>query len=309
MIVHALKTNVETLATCRPEPRYGAGELPVEYTPLNPRTLRAAEQFGPLVFQISRSSHNHHLEFISRCIGREPARNSDRLYAFEFWPLPRVMSQWRFGRLNEVISVRAERHVHFWPAAEEPLWGETTVRSVTVKNGLCFGFFDSVTKTTGGGICMTAEDVLLLANGCDSDALREAVSQVSKSGTFISAPDRASLLGSWPLQMRYAWPVTKWKNNIHTDVYAQMLGYQRGLVEGPGVADVVHAVDSARFGTGLQFRLSWKYLAPLYESTAVAVVSAPSSNADLRRYSVCEFPARLTATCRVLLQVELESSR
>jgi len=203
--------------------------------------------------------------------------------------------------------VRAERFVQFRPAAEEQLFGETIVRSVRVKHGLCFGFFESVTKTARGDVCMTAEDVLLLANGCDPDALREAISQASKSRVSVSVADRSSLLGSWSLCMRYAWPDSKWKNNIHTDVYAQSLGYKRGLVEGPGVADVVYMLNGVRIGVPQKFKLSWKYLAPLYDGTAVALVSAQQSDTGVRRFSICEIPVQYPATCRVLLEIELEA--
>lgn len=293
-------------------PKYGRGELPIEYTPLTEHSLKSGDRFGPLAFQISDSSHKHHLEFIAKCVGEGAAVvGSDSLYPFEFWPLPRVLSQWRFGRLNEVISVRAQRTVMVCPKADQRLLGQTSVRSVTMQNGLCFGFFQSITKLPNGDPCMTAEDVLLLVNGCDPDKLREIVAQAVANMSLISVTDQEltdqkSFLKSWSLRMRYTWPQTKWKNNIHTDVYARALGYERALVEGPGVADVVYAYDAARFGLPQKFRLSWKYLAPLYETTKVLLARQRSSNEKSRRYSVCEFPSRIPPNYRALLDVALE---
>ncbi|MCI0560215.1 MAG: hypothetical protein MN733_17140, partial [Nitrososphaera sp.] len=127
-------------------PKFGPGELPVEYTPLNEQTLKARDRFGPVSYLVSAASHEHHAEFINRCSDANSSVDSCQLYPFEFWPLPRVMSQWRFGRLNEVISVRARRTVVFRPKVNHKLIGETVVRSVAKQGGLCFGFFESTTQ-------------------------------------------------------------------------------------------------------------------------------------------------------------------
>lgn len=48
-------------------PKFGPGELPVKYTPLNEQTLKARDRFGPVSFLVSAASHEHHAEFINRC--------------------------------------------------------------------------------------------------------------------------------------------------------------------------------------------------------------------------------------------------
>jgi len=287
-------------------PKFGPGELPVEYTPINDRVLKRGDRFGSLSFQISLSSHQHHLEYITRCNTGRLTTGTPNLYPFEFWPLPRVMSQWRFGRLNEVISIRADRIIQVRPQTDQKLAGETIVKSVAKRKGLCFGFFESTTKTAAGEICMVAEDVLSLANGCDPDKLREAVldTNVNKVYTFVDTP--SSILGSWILQMRYPWPVEKWRNNIHTDVYALSLGYERGLVEGPGIADVVYSIDETHLKDAGSFRLSWEYASPLYHGTQVVLIAEVSSNSQIRRYSVCEPPKEIPGKCRILLNLEIK---
>lgn len=167
--------------------------------------------------------------------------------------------------------------------------------------------FESTTETINGETCMTAEDVLLLANGCDLGKLREVVSEAIANKVFVFVDSASSILGSWTLPMRYVWPEHKWHNNIHTDIYARQLGYERGLVEGPGVADVVYALCLGTSRTLPKFRVSWEYLAPLYERTMVVLVSHNRSESRVRRFSVCELPREIPGKCRALLNVELET--
>jgi hypothetical protein len=287
-----------------PWPRFGPGELPAEYLPLNSDSLAASEQFGPLTFQISGRSHQHHVQYIAH--GRESGVPSECLYPFEFWPLPRVLSQWRFGRLNEVISVRATREVKFRPKPGETLRGCTRVKSVENQRGLSFGFFESKTENPEGEVCMRATDTLLLANGCVEPKLREAVSKAKAPSVFAMAHGQTSILDSWTLRMRFAWPTEKWRNNIHTDEYAQSLGYERALVEGPGIVDVVCSFHESHRGPLSAFRLTWKYVGPLYEGLRVALLERPSDKPCHWNYLVCEFPNQVPGQCRTILCLELE---
>jgi hypothetical protein len=298
--MNTLIPSVET----RPRPRFGSGELPAEYLPLNADSLGAGEQFGPLRFQISGRSHQHHVEHILK--GRESSVRSDCLFPFEFWPLPRVLSQWRFGRLNEVISVRATREINFRPKPGEGLRGSTRIKSVQNQRGLCFGFFESKTENAEGKICMRATDTLLLANGCLESKLREAVSKAKAPSVFGTAHGPASILDSWTLRMRFAWPTEKWRNNIHTDEYAQSLGYERALVEGPAIVDVVCSFHESHRGPLNAFKLAWKYVGPLYEDLRVALLERPSDRPGYWSYLVCEFPSQVPGQCRAILCLELE---
>lgn len=193
------------------------------------------------------------------------------------------------------------------PEPNRKLFGRTVVELVAKRKGLCFGFFKSSTSTEDGEVCMNAEDVLLLANGCDPEKLRMVVTQAIASNVLVSVDSSSSVLGSWTLSMRYAWPDDKWRNNIHTDVYARVLGYEGGLVEGPGISDIVCAIDQTTGGASRMFRLSWKYLAPLYARTQVVLVARGRSESRIRRYSVCEAPETFPSECRALLDVELET--
>lgn len=283
-------------------PKYATGDLPSDYLPLNEQNINPNEKFGPLPFSISFSSHRHHSEYISQC--NPNLLESPYLYPFEFWPLPRVMSQWKFGRLNEVISIRADRVITACPLAGQRLTGETTATAISKRNGLCFGFFKSITHTESGDACMLAEDVLLLANGCDLSSLHAAVAQISNTRKEALIESPAAILGSWVLKMRYRWPEDLWLNNIHTDVYAKSLGYEGGLIEGPAVADVVSSYDRAQRRNPIAFQMSWKYAGPLYEDTPVVLVQKSSNAEKTRRYSVCEAPRQFPSVCRVLVSVE-----
>jgi hypothetical protein len=284
-------------------PKYATGDLPSEYLPLNEQNISPNEKFGPLPFSISQSSHQHHSEYLSHC--NPESIEGPHLYPFEFWPLPRVMSQWKFGRLNEVISIRADRVVPACPVGTQRLIGETTVTSISRRKGLCFGFFRSITRTESGDACMLAEDVLLLANGCDLSSLHDAVAEISNSRSEALIESPASILGSWILRMRYKWPENLWVNNIHTNSYARSLGYEGGLIEGPAVADVVSSYDRAQRRNPIAFQMSWKYAGPLYEGTPVVLISKSSNNEETRRYTVCEAPRQFPSFCRVLVNVEV----
>lgn len=270
-------------------PRFGAGELPVAYTPLNRHTLEPSEHFGPLQFHVSASSHQHHIEFLTNCRpdSLHPA-NTENLFPFEFWPLPRVMSRWRFGRLNEVISVKAKRNIKLRPKPDENLYGETLAKTVSYRNGLCFATLNSRTIKETGEICMEAEDVLLLANGCDPERLRRAIQQNIRNKTVVPQLSIIQYLSSWRLLMRHDWPQDKWLNNVHTKNYARSLGYFDALVEGPGIADVIFSCDRVSSTPAKSFVLSWKYTAPLYDNLLVSLVRESLAQSDSRRYYLCE---------------------
>lgn len=283
-------------------PRFGRGQLPVEYVPLNSNSLKVGEIFGPLPFQISMDSHQHHGEYIWSGGGSSAA--SVNLYPFEFWPLPRVLSQFRFGRLNEVISVRATREIRFRPEPSEMLFGQTRVKAIENHHGLCFGFFESRTVSESGE-CLFATDTLLLANDCVQSKLKQAVEKTKEARVFGKVDAEAAILTAWTLQMRFPWPTAKWHNNIHTEDYARSLGYERALVEGPGIVDVVCSFHESRRGPLNAFRVAWKYIGPLYEGLHVALLDRPSNKPGRWNYLVCEFPTSIPGQCRAILSLEL----
>lgn len=285
-------------------PKYDRGELPVDYLPLSGHTLRSNEVFGALPFTVTPTSHRHHLDHMNLC-ARRPLHGSDEdLYPFEFWSMVRVMSRWKFGRLNELISIGAERLVLSRPNVGEELIGSASVQSIKTQGGVCFGFFQSTTTSESGELYMKARDVLLLINGSDANALRRAVSLASENKIMTTINSSGSVLAQWTLEMRFPWPDELWRNNVHTQNYAVSLGYKGALVEGPPIADVVWHVDKPYRTHRGSCNLSWKYLAPLCLGTRVVLIRKVL-DANVRRYYICEEPREYPANCRVLLDMEV----
>jgi hypothetical protein len=293
-------------AESSPYPKFGAGELPVEYIPINPSNLKPGDKFGPLPFKISESSHHHHLDFIESIIGSYSFEGNSSLFPFEFWPFPRVMSRWFFGRLNEVISVHAERIVNELPKPDQSLTGEVVVKAISKRDGLCFGFFESILKFPGDRICMISRDALLLANACNLSSLRKSIQLKQGNRDFLDLNVASEIMGPWKLKMRYSWPISKWKNNIHTQIYSRFLGFKNALVEGPGIADIVVCVDKVQKSKRPPFQIKWKYLGPLYHDLPVKLFSAVSGDLNVRKYYLCEFSQQIPSKYPILMKFEVK---
>ncbi len=286
-------------------PKFGPGQLPEDYLPINDRTLKAKDDFGPLPFRVSSSSNQHHSNYINQCVLDSVDGDREYLYPFEFWSTVRVMSRWKFGRLNDLISLQADRLVSRTPKVGEELVGKASVQSVRKRGGLSFGFFQSTTRTERGELCIRANDVLLLISGCDAVALKKAVAQACEEKIAARIDSRASILAEWSLRMRFQWPEGLWHNNVHTHNYAVSLGYERALVEGPPIVDVVWHVDQRYRSITRPCHLSWKYLGPLHVGTPVVLVRSVLTS-SLRRYQICEAAIEYPSNCRVLLDMEVK---
>jgi hypothetical protein len=268
------------------EPRFGPGSLPIDYIPLNSKTLFAGERLGPLAFKVSANSCLHNDAFLEKCGVYKKTKTTGILTPFQMWPLTRVLSRWRYGRINEVISVRAVREILRSAYADEDLTGVVTVKEVIVREGLCFGFFESVTCDSAGNVCMKSQDSILLANGCKPDALRNAVRNIVEKCNNIDVHEKP-FVHAWELQMRFEWLPEQWRNNIHTEVYAHSIGYEHALVEGPATVDVVTALDENVNGPSGSYRVKWKYDGPLDVGRNVELYTSPRFENGARDYFVC----------------------
>lgn len=268
------------------EPRFGRGRLPIEYEPLTDRNIKRGDEYGPLQFDISARSHRHHLEFLERCHVPTSGLSESLLFPFECWPLPRVLSQCRFGRLNEVISVRATRELLSRPAAAESLLGHVRVHSLKRHSGLCLATFSSTTMRHDHIACMRSTDMVILAHSSDPTSLVESVRSACDSRMTVSA-DAVSVLAEWTLTMRFTWDNAQWLHNIHTDEYARRLGYERALVEGPSIADIVfawHLMQLPVTQHPSRYFLRWKYTGPLYVNTRVALAMRADAGIESMTY-------------------------
>lgn len=271
--------------------------LPPHYLPMNPHTLVVGKALGPSAFAISADSAAKHSRFLAECIGFTP-RMSVLHTPYQLWCLPRVLSQHGFGRINEAIHLSADWRVLCRPVVGSSLEGVAEARSVRTIHGLCIATFESVTQNSDGVVCMRSLDSVLLVNGTDRLRLRERL-----EGKLSQSQDCTGMSNCvhrrWPLRMRHSWPEHLWWNNVHTDSYARSLGLNRGLVEGPVVADCLHALAEIEQSRPTPNRCRWKYFGPLYRDLEVmatatrcndgsvcATLSAPHSSPDGRSPSL-----------------------
>lgn len=285
-------------------PLYPTGPLPVEYLPLNAQTLHSGDHFGPLAFRIGFSSHSKHLGYLGVADS-----GGELLTPFELWPFARVVSQWRFGRINEVISVEAKRLVHRDASWEDEFLGETVAERVVTQRGICFARFISRTHTTDKRLVMESEDTILLANSCDAASLHEAVKKTARSDVGMHFSGSTEPLDSWTLEMRFAWPENLWQNNVHTRSYATSLGFEHPLVEGPAVADRVwrHVRNRIDPHPTLPMLIHWRYRGPLYEGTKVDLFETIATASHFE-FAVCERAANHHESRRVLMEIEISNA-
>jgi hypothetical protein len=269
----------------------------LDYIPLNSQSLKRGTSFGPREFTIKPTSHHRHLEYLKReNKGCTFDFTTDFLFPFEMFSLPRVLSG-RYKKLNEVLSVQCERTIHRLPNPEEVLRGDVCVNNVFEKYGLCFGYFTSRTVDVNNEVLMISLDKVLLINGSDISSVRESIAKASADQT--SVPEGAEFVGDFTFQFRHSWDESLWLNNIHTDIYAQHVGFDRGLIEAPAYVDVF--LSNASTGSLLKegIKISWRYQKPLYRDTQVsAYLGRNGSDAQLLIYEKSSF----NSVMKVLVQ-------
>jgi hypothetical protein len=118
---------------------------------------------------------------------------------------------------------------------------------------------------------MESTDKLILVNGSSKSKLKEVICKNESQRENYLNKNSDLNIGSFFLSYRYDWNEALWVNNIHNDRYARSLGYDRGLVEAPGVIDQIlyNKVMSPFFKPGYSF--SWKYNYPLYHGIEVTL--------------------------------------
>jgi hypothetical protein len=240
----------------------------LDYIPLNSQTIKSGMSLDPIEFKIKPESHQRHLDYLKRENGGELFRfSSDFLFPFEMFSLPRVLTN-RYKKLNEVLSVRCERLVHRLPQPNELLHADAYVNAVFEKHGLCFGYFSSRTLDQNNELLMTSIDMVLLINGSNINSVRKTITK--ESPISVSALSDTEFVGSYTLRFRHHWDEGLWINNIHTDKYAQYVGFERGLIEATAFLDVFLSNPRSGFLLKDGVKISWRYQKPLYKGLKVS---------------------------------------
>jgi len=241
-----------------------------EYIPLNQKTIKTGQSFGPIVYSIHESSHIHHIEYIQRDINSFADITDKYLYPFEIYSLPRTLSiSGGYKKLNEIISISGER-ILLQPCKPNCLMsGYVYVDKILSKNGLLYGIFSSKTLNEKGEYLLESKDILILVNGSDKKTLKNQIQKSVINKTYIQLNIDYQDIGSIMLSYRHSWDELFWKNNIHTDIYAQSLGYEKGLIEAPCLVDIILSNKSVSPLIKKPSKVSWNYFGPLYHGTLV----------------------------------------
>lgn len=237
-----------------------------DYIPLNPSTIQSGQYFGTHSYSIPSSSHQHHLEYLKK--GNQNCFfqfQSDFLFSFEMFPLPRVLSSiGGFKRVNEIISIHGERIIHQLPKPNETLVTDVKVDKVFTKNEIVFGYFTSTTKNETGELLMVSIDKAILLNQTDKKKFREVILTKEQIIPTLKITSSIQKINTVQLFFRHKWDDKIWLNNIHTDSYAEYLGYQKGLIEAPCFVDLLLANQRTGMLLKNKVKLLWNYHAPLY---------------------------------------------
>lgn len=241
----------------------------LDYIPMNSKTVKEGMSFGPIEFRIKPESHKHHLDYLSRENGSLLySFPRDFLFPFEMFSLPRVLSI-PFKKLNEALSIRCDRLIYRLPKPDELLHADAFIDAVFIKKGLCLGYFTSRTFGANNELLMKSIDKVLLINGSNLDSVRRTI--INAPPVTMNSISSTEFISSFVLRFRHTWDESLWINNIHTDKYAQYVGFERGLIEAPAFIDVLLSNIKTGFLLKEGIRVNWRYHKPLYRNLQVSL--------------------------------------
>lgn len=200
--------------------RYAQEPKPVDYEPLTRAKLEARPELGPVSFRVSKGSHAKTVIYSNVWASAEQLV-LDTLHPSELWGCARVLSQY-FGRLNEIAVSRTRWEIKGRTKPAENLESRCRLLSTGIRNDLPVALIETITVDAQGNLLLTVTDEFLLFHEVENWKYRER--RVQDSAEHDLAIPRT-------VYFRHSWEPTTWRNNIHTDEYAQKLGYERALPE------------------------------------------------------------------------------
>jgi len=260
------------------DPRFSSGKLPRDYTPMSSKTMANGDAFGPIEFTISPESHARHLSFLQA--SGTPMNRVNRwqrilLPFFEVWPLARVVSRARFGRVNEVVALGASTVIHRMAREGVPITATASLSRLLSRRGLAIGRFVCRAEDEEGRLLTETTDHLLLLHDSDPIAVRQAIEQADGHDDAACAGYQWDENHPLHLTFRHHWNPAEWINNIHVPSYARSVGYRDALAEGAGVMDVVFSTLSPPpTESDLPISVAFNFRLPLYAGLDVRLKSA-----------------------------------
>lgn len=237
------------------------------YHPLSYPELKVGMKFGPISFSVKEASHEkskHLLEGSDE--GNETRITTPYLFPSEMWGWARVMSRY-FGRLNEVAVSGATWRLHGTALPGETLRSDSEIVAKYQKRGLSFARIRTTTRNSQGKLLLESKDDDLLLHDAPKPFYVER-------GMTKEQPAHADYRRKRRVYFRYDWNPAIWKNNIHTDAYAQSCGYERGLPEFIMYMDWIFATQLESLGeqaySGLEMKL--EKILPIYENEQIRIL-------------------------------------
>ena len=244
-----------------------SGQLPVGYTPFCISTARTGDVYTHR-FQVKESSH---LKTVSALLGSvgstmTPAQTYGSLLPSELWAMARVLSS-AYGRMNELALVRTVWHVYGTVESSTPLRARTTIGRIRVGR-LPRCTTHSETTDADGRLLLQAADDVLMTHDCKKPFYEERPTPSAR------IPRELRYRHSHKVYFRYQWDPSLWFNNLHTDRYAQLCGFKKGVPEFPVYMDwIYHVACQTGWFKGGRFSIRIRRILPMYADDVVEVIA------------------------------------
>ncbi|GEM_PF-4363758 len=278
----------------RETPKYGRGELPIEYEPWIYDDMIVGEVFGPIEWQHQPGTHKRTAEkhhwIIHPWFTDESPWGGPVLNPISYdWI--RVMSQWRMGRIQGAILASYEFQV-FRPVLEGTKLKATCWIANKFKSGpkeRKHVIIDAILEAADGELVsfQRADQVLFdkpsaleevkagrktLEQARDESRREKRAIAIEVGNTEIIPATKDIAIGH-RLRVEphvavdsYEWEDGKWIDNIHTEEYAKKLGYRGAVVGGIMPPQAVHKGLIDFFGEDFLYtgKNHWKMRRPVY---------------------------------------------
>ncbi len=228
------------------------GDVPREFTPMTLDNVIVGEEMGPVEYSIKPSTHQRHCD----TMGMHMPWFEKELYLFpwEMWSPIRVISQWKYGRMNQQTAASSCREYFKLAKVGQKLYGEGLMLEKYQRRGKDYLIYQNITRDETGDIVQRCrQGTVLLAQHKGKLEFSTVVKAKGNEGPWKGKPETQEVprarrdmpLGyqlpnhlTSPMPMRISgfqeggWSKEKWQDNVHEDNWAQSVGYAGGVAEG-----------------------------------------------------------------------------
>ncbi len=232
-------------------PKYGRGEPPVEYMPIVYEEVIVGEEMGPIFFDIKESTHQKHCDLFGF---HQPWFEEQKvLFPWEVWGDVRVLSRWKYARVNKAINAEYHRWLLKPVRVGQPLSASLIILDKYIKRDKKYVSLECNTRDESGDLVNRSRQEMILVADVEGKVPYSTVAEQRKLETgwwnetkpgelkpatkdipegFILPSDLRP-----PVPFRVSgwekggWTKDKWVGNIHEDEFARSKGYAGGQIE------------------------------------------------------------------------------